>query len=95
MSGKAGLEMRMQNGGGKMRTVRLAMAIGLILCGSSAAFAQATLDFGAMNGKTWIWVDLPDGDRVMFMDEKDGVALPEHVVCTLATNVLQHPAKAS
>lgn len=48
-----------------------------------------------MAGHTWIWVDLPDGDRVMFMDEQDGVALSEEQVCFLATNVLKNPARAS
>lgn len=49
----------------------------------------------AMGGKGWVWVDLPDGDRVMFMDERDGVALPEAVVCALAAQVLDDTAKAS
>lgn len=46
-------------------------------------------------GKTWLWLDLPDGDRIMLMDAEHGVALPEAVVCTLATNVLLAPARAS
>lgn len=48
-----------------------------------------------MGGKAWLWLDLPNGDRVMFMDQLDGVALPESVVCALATNVLETHAQAS
>lgn len=48
-----------------------------------------------MAGKAWLWVDLPNGDRVMFMDEKDGVVLTEDTVCQLAANVLGATFKAS
>lgn len=43
----------------------------------------------------WLWVDVSDGTRIMFLDEEDGVALPECVVAALAVNVLKHPARAS
>lgn len=48
-----------------------------------------------MGGRSWLWLDLPTGDRVMFMDAEHGVRLNECVVAKLAENVLKHPAKAS
>lgn len=46
-------------------------------------------------GHKWLWLDLPNGDRIMLLDAEDGVALPEEVVCALASNVLEdHPSKA-
>ena len=48
-----------------------------------------------MAGLSWIWLDLPNGDRVMLMDQEHGVALAESTVCALAANVLERPSKAS
>lgn len=57
---------------------------------------------GDMGGESWLWLDFfgestsanarfEHGDRVMFMDQENGVTLPEAVVCRLAAQVLEYP----